>query len=130
MVSLCQGPFPLHLYHLVVLDLSFVWGQWPQLKAHYLTSGHATRGGLVKTDWSKAPFTASYRNFNAAACVWSRGSSSSASNFRTPVLNTASQNQGLDAERRRKLQLVQKNYMIYNYCSDMNHFPEGLPPEC
>ena len=25
----------------------------------------ATRGGLVKTDWSKAPFTASYRNFNA-----------------------------------------------------------------
>ncbi|KAM7511723.1 hypothetical protein LguiB_010598 [Lonicera macranthoides] len=27
----------------------------------------ATRGGLVKTDWSQAPFTASYRNFNAKA---------------------------------------------------------------
>ena len=27
----------------------------------------ATRGGLVKTDWSQAPFTASYRNFNAQA---------------------------------------------------------------
>ena len=30
----------------------------------------ATRGGLVKTDWSKAPFTASYRGFNQEACVW------------------------------------------------------------
>ncbi|KAK6127050.1 hypothetical protein DH2020_039211 [Rehmannia glutinosa] len=27
----------------------------------------ATSGGLVKTDWSHAPFTASYRNFNAQA---------------------------------------------------------------
>jgi len=25
----------------------------------------ATRGGFVKTDWTNAPFTASYRNFNA-----------------------------------------------------------------
>ncbi|CAL0306324.1 unnamed protein product [Lupinus luteus] len=25
----------------------------------------AKRGGLVKTDWSKAPFTAYYRNFKA-----------------------------------------------------------------
>ncbi|KAF2309364.1 hypothetical protein GH714_001736 [Hevea brasiliensis] len=33
----------------------------------------ATRGGLVKTDWSQAPFTASYRNFNANACVLSLG---------------------------------------------------------
>ncbi|KAB2094370.1 hypothetical protein ERO13_A02G140400v2 [Gossypium hirsutum] len=36
----------------------------------------ATRGGLVKTDWTQAPFTASYRNFNADACVWSNGASS------------------------------------------------------
>ncbi|CBI30800.3 unnamed protein product, partial [Vitis vinifera] len=76
----------------------------------------ATRGGLVKIDWSKAPFTASYRNFNAAACL--------------PVSNIAWQNQGLDAKSRRKLQWVQKNYMIYNYCSDMKRFPGGLPLEC
>ncbi|KAL2501454.1 putative xyloglucan endotransglucosylase/hydrolase protein 23 [Forsythia ovata] len=37
----------------------------------------ATRGGLVKTDWSQAPFTASYTNFNAdQACKISSGSSS------------------------------------------------------
>ncbi|KAJ4709356.1 Xyloglucan endotransglucosylase/hydrolase [Melia azedarach] len=40
----------------------------------------ATRGGLVKTDWTQAPFTASYRNFKAEACVVSNGASSCASN--------------------------------------------------
>jgi hypothetical protein len=25
---------------------------------------------------------------------------------------------------------VQKNYMIYNYCTDAKRFPQGLPPEC
>ncbi|KAJ6335915.1 hypothetical protein OIU78_012506 [Salix suchowensis] len=34
----------------------------------------ATRGGLVKTDWTQAPFTASYRNFKANACIWSSAS--------------------------------------------------------
>ncbi|KAM1404808.1 hypothetical protein ACFX2I_013257 [Malus domestica] len=42
----------------------------------------ATRGGLVKADWSQAPFTPSYRNFNADnACIWwSSGSTSCSSN--------------------------------------------------
>ncbi|KAK3014064.1 hypothetical protein RJ639_010318 [Escallonia herrerae] len=29
----------------------------------------ATQGGRVKTDWTKAPFMASYRNYNANGCV-------------------------------------------------------------
>ncbi|CBI17800.3 unnamed protein product, partial [Vitis vinifera] len=45
----------------------------------------ATRGGLVKTDWTQAPFTASYRNFNADACIWSSGAFSCSSN--TPLLS-------------------------------------------
>lgn len=90
----------------------------------------ATRGGLVKINWSKAPFTASYRNFNAAACVWFPGSSSCASKFAGPVSNTAWQNQELDAKSLRKLRWVQKNYMIYNYCTDTKRFPGGIPPEC
>ncbi|MBA0679698.1 hypothetical protein Goari_011453, partial [Gossypium aridum] len=40
----------------------------------------ATRGGLVKIDWTQAPFTALYRNFNANVCVWSNGVSSCKSN--------------------------------------------------
>lgn len=70
----------------------------------------ATRGGLVKTDWSKAPFTASYRNFNA--------------------LTSSSTGQSLDATGQAKIRWVQKNYMIYNYCTDIRRFPQGLPPEC
>ncbi|EEF24051.1 xyloglucan:xyloglucosyl transferase, putative [Ricinus communis] len=29
----------------------------------------ATRGGLIKTDWSQAPFIASHRNFKAETCT-------------------------------------------------------------
>ncbi|KAJ7955876.1 Xyloglucan endotransglucosylase/hydrolase [Quillaja saponaria] len=77
----------------------------------------ATRGGLVKTDWSQAPFTASYRNFNAQT---SKSSSAGNSWF----------TQSLDAAGQARIQWVQKNYMIYNYCTDTKRFPQGLPPEC
>ncbi|EEF25685.1 conserved hypothetical protein [Ricinus communis] len=29
----------------------------------------ATRGGLVKTDWTQTPFTAAFKNFQANACI-------------------------------------------------------------
>ena len=50
----------------------------------------ATRGGLVKTDWSNAPFTASYRNFNANACVSSNGASSYGANSSPSASNSNS----------------------------------------
>ncbi|PON97946.1 Xyloglucan endotransglucosylase/hydrolase [Trema orientale] len=91
----------------------------------------ATRGGLVKTDWSKAPFTASYRNFKANACVWSSGKSSCGSNSPSSTSNSNSWlNQELDSAGEEKLKWVQKNYLIYNYCSDSKRFPQGFPPEC
>ncbi|XP_042521197.1 probable xyloglucan endotransglucosylase/hydrolase protein 16 [Macadamia integrifolia] len=91
----------------------------------------ATRGGLIKTDWSKAPFTAFYQNFNADACVWSsRGSSCRTMSNTNSAPNKAWQTQELDPLSRRRLRWVQKNYMIYNYCSDWKRFPQGLPPEC
>ncbi|KDP42857.1 hypothetical protein JCGZ_23799 [Jatropha curcas] len=87
----------------------------------------ATRGGLVKTDWTQAPFTASYRNFNAQACIWASGSSSCSS-------SNSSKNswltQSLDTTGQERIKWVQKNYMIYNYCTDTKRFPQGLPKEC
>ncbi|KAF9616289.1 hypothetical protein IFM89_029065 [Coptis chinensis] len=85
----------------------------------------ATRGGLVKTDWSKAPFTASYANFKAQACIWSSGGSSCTSNSNDTWLT-----QGLDSTSQESIKSVQKNYMIYNYCTDTKRFPQGLPREC
>ncbi|XP_077238392.1 xyloglucan endotransglucosylase protein 1-like [Tasmannia lanceolata] len=90
----------------------------------------ATRGGLVKTDWTQAPFTASYSNFNANACVWSSGSSSCTSKSPSSLANNAWLTQDLDSTSRWRLRWVQKNYMIYNYCTDLKRFPQGLPPEC
>ncbi|KAG6705701.1 hypothetical protein I3843_07G187000 [Carya illinoinensis] len=87
----------------------------------------ATRGGLVKTDWTHAPFTASYRNFNADACIWSSGASSCSSSSSS---NDAWLSEELDSTSQERLNWVQKNYMIYNYCTDTNRFPQGLPPEC
>jgi xyloglucan:xyloglucosyl transferase len=87
----------------------------------------ATRGGLVKTDWSNAPFTASYRNFNANACTVSSGVSSCSS---TQSNKNAWFSEELDSTSYERLKWVQKNYMIYNYCNDIKRFPQGLPQEC
>ncbi|XP_004507835.1 xyloglucan endotransglucosylase protein 7-like [Cicer arietinum] len=91
----------------------------------------ATRGGLVKTDWTQAPFTASYRNFNAEACIWSSGASSCGSSSVSDASAKGSWfSQELDVTGQGRLKWVQKNYMIYNYCNDTKRFPQGLPPEC
>ncbi|KAJ7979480.1 Xyloglucan endotransglucosylase/hydrolase family protein [Quillaja saponaria] len=87
----------------------------------------ATRGGLVKTDWSKAPFTASYRNFNANACIWGSGVSSCISKLNNHARLSAIE---LDLKSKKRLAWVHKNFMIYNYCTDRKRFPQGLPPEC
>ncbi|URE09174.1 Xyloglucan endotransglucosylase hydrolase protein [Musa troglodytarum] len=85
----------------------------------------ATRGGLVKTDWSQAPFTAAFRNYNANGCVWPSGASSCSSGSTNSWMW-----EELDATSLKKLRWVQKNYMTYNYCTDVKRFPQGLPPEC
>ncbi|MBA0773848.1 hypothetical protein Gotri_009101 [Gossypium trilobum] len=84
----------------------------------------ATRGGLVKTDWSQAPFKASYRNFNADACVWSSGSSYCSSNKNAWFWEE------LNFAKKGQKKWVQNNYMVYNYCEDTKRFPQGLPTEC
>ncbi|KAL5974062.1 putative xyloglucan endotransglucosylase/hydrolase protein 23 [Asimina triloba] len=88
----------------------------------------ATQGGRVKTDWSQAPFTASYRNFNADACVRSGGVSSCDS--KAQAADNAWLTQELSSADEEKIRWAQKNYMIYDYCADSKRFSKGLPPEC
>ncbi|XP_044462962.1 probable xyloglucan endotransglucosylase/hydrolase protein 23 [Mangifera indica] len=90
----------------------------------------ATRGGLIKTDWSQAPFTASYRNYNAInAFVWSSSSGSSSCNSNWDN-SYAWLWEELDDTSQQTLNWVQENYMIYDYCKDTKRFPQGLPAEC
>ncbi|PIN01972.1 Xyloglucan:xyloglucosyl transferase [Handroanthus impetiginosus] len=80
----------------------------------------ATQGGRVKTDWSKAPFVAYYRNFKIDGCAVGTSSCGSRS----------WQNQELDAKGRNRMRWVQQKHMIYNYCADVQRFPQGTPAEC
>ncbi|KAH6822872.1 xyloglucan endotransglycosylase 6 [Perilla frutescens var. hirtella] len=86
----------------------------------------ATQGGRVKTDWSKAPFTATYRNYNNVGCVVNGSGNSCNGNLSGQPWQT----QGLDGNGRNRIRWIQQNYMIYNYCSDLKRFPQGLPKEC
>ncbi|KAE9602410.1 putative xyloglucan:xyloglucosyl transferase [Lupinus albus] len=86
------------------------------------------KGGVVKTNWTEAPFTALFKNFNANACVWSYAASSCTSNSSSSVGEWITQ--GLGAIGEEKMKSVHRNYIIYNYCTDMKRFPTGLPPEC
>ena len=91
----------------------------------------ATRGGLVKIDWTQAPFTASYTNFNDKnACVSYYGTITSCNTPNSNLNNNGWLWQTLDYSDQGKLKWVQDNYMIYNYCADSKRFPQGFPPEC
>ncbi|KAL0404572.1 UNVERIFIED_CONTAM: putative xyloglucan endotransglucosylase/hydrolase protein 25 [Sesamum radiatum] len=66
----------------------------------------ATRGGLVKTDWSQAPFTVSLRNFRANACVWKSTKSSCSANNSSSTKPWLSEE--LDAASASRLKWVQR----------------------
>ena len=87
----------------------------------------ATRGGLEKTDWSKAPFVASYKGFQIDACE----TSVNARFCKTQGKRWWDQKEfrDLDARQYTRLRWVRQRYTIYNYCTDHVRFP-NLPTEC
>lgn len=87
----------------------------------------ATRGGLEKTDWSKAPFIASYKGFHIDGCE----ASVNAKFCETQGKRWWDQRefQDLDAAQYRRLRWVRQKYTIYNYCTDRVRFPAAAP-EC
>ncbi|CAN8326604.1 unnamed protein product [Cochlearia groenlandica] len=109
------------------LGVHFPKNQPMRLYASLWEAEHwATRGGLEKTDWSKAPFTAFYRNYNVDGCVWANGKSScTVSGNKKPWFH-----QVLDARGRNRVRWAQRKYMVYNYCTDKKRFPRGVPPQC
>lgn len=86
----------------------------------------ATRGGLEKIDWSKAPFYAYYRDFDIEGCPVP-GPAYCPSNTRN-WWEGASFHSLTPAEARR-YRWVRVNHMIYDYCTDKSRYPVP-PPEC
>lgn len=87
----------------------------------------ATQGGRIKTDWTNAPFSVSYRNpyFGGKAT----SGSGSGSVVDSSEIETW-QNRELDSKDRNRIRWVQQNHMIYNYCTDFSRFPNGISAEC
>ncbi|XP_012575167.1 xyloglucan endotransglucosylase protein 6-like isoform X2 [Cicer arietinum] len=96
----------------------------------------ATQGGRVKTDWSHAPFIATYKAFeiNACECPMSvaamdntkRCSSSSDDKkfwWDEPNLSV------LNLHQSHQLMWVRAKHMVYDYCNDVSRFPI-TPLEC
>ncbi|CAM0909650.1 unnamed protein product [Alopecurus aequalis] len=99
----------------------------------------ATQGGRVKTDWSHAPFSASYRGYKADACVVIAGGrtrcGATVGEEVAPGTGAAPAagawyNQELDLTRQQRMRAVQRSYMIYNYCTDPKRVAQGVPAEC
>ncbi|RZC51955.1 hypothetical protein C5167_020384 [Papaver somniferum] len=89
----------------------------------------ATRGGLEKTDWSKAPFIASYTQFHVDGCDAASPQSAQVCSTRGRMWWDQKAFQDLDGIQYRKLQWVRKKFTIYDYCVDKSRFPNP-PPEC
>ncbi|KAL2318713.1 hypothetical protein Fmac_032589 [Flemingia macrophylla] len=82
----------------------------------------ATRGGKDKIDWSKAPFIASFINFNANACIAAPETSCKGFN--------GGRNKGLNFQTRKQLKEIHLKWVVYDYCRDFIRFAHGFPPEC
>ncbi|WJX62534.1 xyloglucan:xyloglucosyl transferase [Trifolium repens] len=82
----------------------------------------ATRGGKVKIDWSKAPFTAEFRNFNANACIPSPSNNCLSFN--------GGKNKGHSSKTRKQLKVIHSKWVVYDYCRDFRRYARGLPYEC
>lgn len=99
----------------------------------------ATQGGRVKTDWSHAPFIASYKGFQIDACECPP-TLTAADNAKK--CSSASAGAGerrfwwdeptmgeLSVHQSHQLIWVRANHMVYDYCQDTARFP-ATPMEC
>lgn len=86
----------------------------------------ATRGGLEKIDWSKAPFYAYYKNFDIEGC-WVPGAAACPSSANNWWEGAAYQQ--LSPYQASRYHWVRANHMIYDYCTDRSRYSVP-PPEC
>ncbi|WOK96443.1 xyloglucan endotransglucosylase/hydrolase protein 9 [Canna indica] len=101
----------------------------------------ATEGGRVKTDWSHAPFLATFRSLRIDGCEWAP--SADAAGGAAEVQRCSASEWGkegrywwkekemeaLSLHQSHQLIWARANHMVYDYCNDPGRFPTQ-PPEC
>ncbi|XP_058194535.1 probable xyloglucan endotransglucosylase/hydrolase protein 8 [Rhododendron vialii] len=120
----------------VLTNTDYTNNFFPNTKPMYLFSSiwcgdtWATEGGLVKTNWTYAPFVSYYTDFYVDACEWVDPSPA--------CLSTTTQNWWdqsgawqLTASQQEDYNWVQKNFLVYYYCLDTVRYPPPtMPEEC
>ncbi|GLJ35596.1 hypothetical protein SUGI_0715570 [Cryptomeria japonica] len=88
----------------------------------------ATQGGLVKTDWRKAPFISYYRKFKADGCMWKDPYPACVS---TTTQNWWDQEDAWTLSDAQNLDYTwaRRNFLVYDYCLDTKRFAQ-MPVEC
>ncbi|XP_042495267.1 probable xyloglucan endotransglucosylase/hydrolase protein 8 [Macadamia integrifolia] len=88
----------------------------------------ATRGGLEKTDWKKAPFVSTYKDFSVDACQWEDPYPACVS---TTTQKWWDQYDAwhLSDSQKEDYAWVLRNLVIYDYCKDAERYTT-LPSEC
>jgi xyloglucan:xyloglucosyl transferase len=87
----------------------------------------ATDGGLTKTNWSFAPFTAHFQGFEVAGCIASVTASNSCAS--PGHWWNVGKYQALAPDQTAAYENVKRTYMNYDYCTDKARYPI-TPPEC
>ena len=92
--------------------------------------GWATDGGKTKTDWSQAPFIASYQDFDVDGCPLTDNQNMDIQRCQSPNYWWNQRKfWKLDSNQMKAMEAVRNKYMNYDYCSDRNRYP--VPPlEC
>ncbi|EPS67636.1 hypothetical protein M569_07139, partial [Genlisea aurea] len=91
-------------------------------------SDWATDGGRIKVNYSYAPFETEYRDFRIVGCP-SSSSGSSQNCYGSGYWWNRERYRRLDSAQKRQYEDVRKKYLVYDYCSDRNRYP-NTPSEC
>ncbi|URE31038.1 Xyloglucan endotransglucosylase hydrolase protein [Musa troglodytarum] len=98
----------------------------------------ATEGGRVKTDWSHAPFVATFRGLRIDGCEWGPTATGPAEVQRCSASAWGKEGrywwkekamEALSVHQSHQLIWARANHLVYDYCSDPGRFATQ-PPEC
>lgn len=90
----------------------------------------ATQGGRVKTNWTHAPFIVTFESLEIDACEGrdvdpvAKCGKSGQFWWDKPVVKEENR------RRRKQLKWVRHNFLVYDYCQDVDRFSQALPTEC
>ncbi|KAL3699475.1 hypothetical protein R1sor_017497 [Riccia sorocarpa] len=95
-----------------------------------------TQGGRIPIDWTQAPFTAEYTDFQIDACAiynapyGTQDELTACSNQVYSSWYGNEPNLALTQTQIDDLRWIKSNYIIYDYCTDLERFNYTTPPEC